>query len=190
MIGKMLTKRRFIEIDAAGAGICVVATLLLYFAGVQPAIRQKQILDLQAAKLDLNAAKAVRLNNYADRLTDRLEQAHRLLEANPLQLLPSSRVNSQIAQLTQLAIDNKLELDEIQLGQIYVQPLYDSIPLDLHGRGRFPDCALFLHKINGAFPDISVESFDLSANTQSLPHPGDFHIRLIWHASGNRVAVR
>ncbi len=180
------TERRFPKlygIDAGGVGICVVGLLLLFFAGIRPNVHLKKAAAVQITQMQAQREKVSELQEQAAELTGELDDTRKALNDTVLHLMPASRVNLRISEMADLATDSKLRIDGIEPGQAVKGPLCDTVPLVLNGRGRFSDCATFLHHINNTFPDISVESLELTGNPANLSTTVEFRLQLLWYAS-------
>lgn len=174
---------KFSTVDAGGVGLCVVGLLLLFFAGIRPNLHLKQAAAVQMTQMQTQREKVAELQGQAVELATELDDTRKSLNDTVLHLIPASKVNRRISEMTELATDSKLRIDGIEPSRPIKGPLCDTVPLVLSGRGRFSDCTKFLHNINKTFPDISVESFELIGNPANLSTTVKFRVHLLWYAS-------
>ena len=190
MIQSFLTKWKFLQIDAAGAGLCVVAGLLFYFAAVRPLVGQRETRAVQQAQVETQRQNAARLSERTSLLQNRLAEVRKALNETPIQLAPAVHINRRIARLADLADQNGLTVDEIQPGKPTSTRQYEMIPIRLLGSGSYRTWAAFLHQLPRTFPDTSVRSFELSADPGDPSVPATFRIDLVWHAAAGGTRAR
>ena len=174
---------KFSKLDAGGVGICAIGLLLLIFAGIRPNVHLKNAAAVQMTQMQSQRQKVTELQGQTAELAIELDETRKALNDTVLHLIPASRVNRRISEITVLATDSKLRIDRIEPSQPIEGPLCDTVPLVLGGRGRFSDCTTFLNRINKTFPDISVESLELIGNPANLSTTIEFRLDLLWYAS-------
>lgn len=183
MSGPSLTHWRPTRVDAAGAAVLALLTLLLYVTAVAPlmagAERRRTAADELAARRQEAAAASAAVRG----LQQRLAATQRALAESPLRLEPSRRVNQRHAEVTRLAGEAGLEIRELQPGAAARQAFCEAVPMEISGSGGYPAAAEFLRRLHRVFPDMAVAAFDLAGDPAQPMATPSFRFNLVWHAS-------
>jgi hypothetical protein len=83
--------------------------------------------------------------------------------------------------VTALAVEGGLVIDEMQPRTAEDAPHYRAVPVRIVGKGAYPACARFLHRLRTEFPDTGVRSFE-AAHGGPDPEAPDvtFDLELLW----------
>ncbi|MFC1635702.1 hypothetical protein ACFL5Z_12750 [Planctomycetota bacterium] len=183
MIVKLWTgkKRALRQIDAIGAAICLVTSGAVYFAVLNPISKQRSFLAGQRDELAARRDESSRLSTSMLGLNNQLAEVQGELGNNAIRLESSDRINQRLAALTALFTDCSLAVDDIQAGKISAGPMWDLVPFNISGRGKYTQCIAFLHKLRRTFADMSVARFRLEGNPAKFDESGRFRFQLIWH---------
>jgi Tfp pilus assembly protein PilO len=176
-------KHPWLKIDAAGVGVYLALTLVVYCLGVQPLLARKADSAQRARELSEKRQKASGLVTTLTSLKRELATMEQRLAESPLRLQPMSAVNQRIAMITDLASQSQLTLNEIQPGKASHGTHYATLPIVLTGSGSYPTTAAFLHRLHTTFPDTGVASFTLAAIPTQPDVPATFKLDLAWYAA-------
>ena len=171
---------RFMQIDLAGLAAIVVGAGLLYWTGVIPIFNIRGNLAAQEAALAQQHQSAAALVARADGMRQQLAAAREALGKSAMVLDNATAVNRRIGRLTELAVGLGLKVDEIQPAEPIYGVHYGAVPIHLTGRGGYRDWAAFARKLSADFPDVSVDSFQLSAKPDTPGSPVEFAVDLVW----------
>ena len=174
--------REWWRIDAAGAGACVAMTLVLYLTGVQPMLSDHEAFIARQGELVARRSGAAKLDMALAALKTRLNGVEQALAGSSMRLEPVSNVNRRLAEMSRLAAETGLKIDEVQTGAASFGAHYGTVPIHLAGTGKYRTCVAFLHRMREEFPDTGVASMDLTANAANPFGPGTFRFGLTWHA--------
>ena len=169
------------HVDAAGVGVCVGLTLLLYSVGVTPMLQKHDQNVAQRAELEDRQTRATRLAAAADKLAYKLKTLGQALDEAPIQLQTARELNQRLANLTSLASRCGLAIDQTNSGRPHSSTWHQTVPIRLAGEGIYPTCAVFLDRLRRAFPDTGVSAFDLSGQPDDRAAQAKFQFDLVWY---------
>jgi Tfp pilus assembly protein PilO len=175
-----LASWRFMQIDLAGIAVLAVGAGLLYWIGVMPIYSIRGNLAAQEAALAQQHQSVAALAIRADGVKQQLAAVRETLGKSAIALDNAAAVNRRIGRLTELAVGLNLRVDEIQPGEPIYGTHYGAVPIHLTGRGGYRDWAAFARKLSADFPDVSVDSFQLSAKPDTPSSPVEFAVDLVW----------
>jgi Tfp pilus assembly protein PilO len=147
------------------------------------------------------ASAASRLDLSHDRIEiqNGMDQAHRLRQALAMQavqlkaaqvgLLDPSRINERIANLSDLAADAGLSIQQIQPGTAVVVGPHDRVPIRILALGTYPTCVRFVHRLSEQLADVAVESFEVSRVDQGGHAKAQLRVDLVWYAAAAGAAA-
>lgn len=169
------------QVYAASVAACAGLTAGAWAVTVRPLARQQAEARALRAELASRQRQADSLSDSLAQWGRQLEQAKAALESAPLRLEPESRINQRLAQVTTLAVDGGLLIDEMQPGTAEDGPHYRTVPVRIVGKGSYPACAAFLHRLRTRFPDTGVRSFEAAPAGPDPEAPVvTFHLELLW----------
>lgn len=171
------------QIDAIGVAVCLAATLTIYLFVLNPLVKQRAFLAGKRNELTVQKSESSRLSSSMLSLANQLTEAREDLSNNDIRLESSGRTNQRLAALTSLFTDCSLDVDDIQAGNISTGPMWDLVPINITGRGKYSQCIVFLHKLRQTFADISMDQLSLEGNPVASEEPGRFSFQLLWHTT-------
>ena len=175
--------RSVTRIDAFGAGSLAVVTVAAYFAVARPLAEARSRRAAMQSELVDNQRRVAEIERSRIDLRGRLVETQQELAGGRLQLHASSLVNTRMALIVQIAFDSGLEIHEMRPNAGVPGEHYEMVPIALSGRGTYPDCAAFLHRLHESMPDTGVAAFELSGNPGSRGTAGSFRFDLVWYAA-------
>jgi len=185
----ILTKCAPWQIDVAAAAIAVLATLLAYFALLEPLQTQRAEYARQDRQYTAQQKEAVRLTALRFVLGKQLEELQANLAAQKVQLRPLTQVNRRVAEVTAMVNRCGLKTANVTLGQVTAGPRWNTIPIRLVGSGDYRNCMSFLHELAGPKSDFAVAGFEITGNPQKTDEPAKFSFDLYWYAALETAAA-
>lgn len=175
-------------VHVAGVLCCTLLTAGAYMTAIQP------VLDAQIAQRS-QQAELLEQQRIAGELDKRVAQIHREvamvneeLERSQLELESAGRINQRIAELTEIANDVGLTLQQIDPGQKHSERLFDMVPIELAGISDFRQYLLFLHRLHARFSDIAVSEFQIIGTPENPAEGARFHLTLCWFTARETTA--
>lgn len=184
--GLFKTQRTVDVVFAAG---WLAAACVLWFAAIDPAmrdsdVRQQQIVQLRAMESDAE---------YADRAVKaeetnlvRLEQQIAALNVN---LSGVDGLNQRLADMTRLCEDvaeasgGRLKIEQLTPGVPTSGARFTSVPIRLAGVAHYAAAAQLLARIHSQFRDTGVAGFALAAESEAPDAPSRLQLDLVWYAA-------
>ncbi len=170
-------------IDAAGAGVCLLASLLGYMAIVNPLLQKRAAAAGQQREMETRQQKAAELESAVATAKERLTTARQQLAASAVQLESAGHINKRIAGVTEFFSRCELHVDDVQTGRVSSGPQYDLVPITMVGRGGHRQCVQLLQGLCATYPDMSVMRIELSGNPAEPADSGKFRLELFWYAA-------
>ena len=183
MKGYSRNKNMLWNFHACGLGAVAVLTLLAYMVGLRPLFVSYGEVLVQKSTLLNQQNRITQLKNSRKLVSSVLAGVVQELEASQLTLQTSDFRNEHLAQLTNLAEVNGLNVDGLQTTDVIHNVHYDRVPIQMTGFGSYPDCAAFLHQLNSDYPDTGVKSFELKGKPGPKPSDSFFRFNMVWYAS-------
>ncbi len=177
---EFLKGRKSLRVDALGVAVVLAGAAAFYCLAVQPLLNRREQQSVQQSQLELQRKNAALMTARAEDLKRKLAQARADLAQCPVKLEPASAVNTRIGRLADLAAQNGLKVDEIQPAEPTYGQDYGCLPIHLIGSGGFRTWTAFLHQLSSAFPDTSVDGFQLSGKPDDPSAPMTFQVDLVW----------
>ena len=174
------TKWRFRSPDIIGPVLCIALTVVAYFIGLRPPIRQRSESLLQEAQANRQRRRTSELDRTLRDAKARLQAVQQSIAETPLQLKREEHMISHLAALAGLASESHLEIEETQLGETVDTSRCKMTPIQISAEGDQAACALFLHRLSQNFPDTAVFAMEISAATKQPDSPVNFQVDLIW----------
>lgn len=168
------------RIDLLGLAACALVTGVCYAALIRPvnanrlayAQLQPQLTERAQAVKDAKARLAA--------LQSDLDGTIKQLAALPLRLEPSSRVNTRLAMLAELASEMGIEVHQILPDPVRAGKRYDVVEIALSGSGDYGEVTRFMRRLHDSFADTAVVQFDLKSGGPTVP-AAQFDIGLAWY---------
>ncbi|HWA49612.1 MAG TPA: hypothetical protein VG742_15170 [Dongiaceae bacterium] len=169
------------RMDAVGLAIIAGLSASAYFGLVSPTLRRHEQLHAQAAELRGEQSRVRDLERTVRSTTDRFDATQRQLQANPFVLEPASRLNDRLAELTELAGTNNLQVDAVESGALTASQRFSTISIRISGRGSYPDCAAMLQQMRSTMPDVGLVTLQLGASGGTTDINASFMLELLWY---------
>ena len=174
--------------DAVGLGILVALAAVVYVCGVYPLMRTQAEYQDKVAALAAQREQSARLEAALLALQRRLAIVSQSLASSSLSLKPAANLNNQLAQISSLATESGLGIDDVRTDQAVAEAHSDAFPVMLAGKGTYRACTVFLNRLRKTFPDTTILALDLTGNAGDMAGAGKFNFRLRWHAAPKPVA--
>jgi Tfp pilus assembly protein PilO len=155
----------------------------MYLGAVRPLMGRHATATARQADLDAANSRLRQMEADAAVLRSKLESVRQALARNPLHLEPASAVNRRLAEISSLAGENGLKVNEIAPGQTEIGAYYNTIPIYLSGSGNYRTCTVFLHELRKQLPDMGISSLELTGVTGREGSVGLFRFALLWQAA-------
>lgn len=183
-------------VDAVFAAGWLGAVAVLWFAAIDPAmrdsdVRQQQVMQLRAMESDAD---------YADRAVKaeetnlaRLEQQIRSLNVN---LSRVDGLNQRLADMTRLceevaeASGGRLKIEQLTPGAPVSGARFTSVPIRLAGVAHYAAAAQLLARVHSQFRDTGVSGFALAAESEAPDAPSRLQLDLVWYAAPAQPSAR
>lgn len=182
LVGKLRDPR---AIDALGIAVVAVMTAAVFLLAIDPALEHRHELQQRHEQLVEEQRHAAALARHAQDLRRRLDATQRMVERNPMRLESLRALNRRLSQMTELASDSGLRIEQIQPGRDIPGEHYHTVPIKLVGRGEFGASTRFLHRLHESFPDVAIASMSLTGQPErarAADAPG-FDLTLLWYAA-------
>jgi len=178
-----------LRIDAAGIGLCAAASLVFYWAVIQPFLQRQTLVAEQQRELKSRQDKVVEINAATTEVRERVAHMQGDLAASSVRLESAAYINKRVAGLTQFFSDCELDVDDVQTGQVYNGVQYNLVPITVLGRGGYGQCVQFFRGLRSTFPDMGVARIELSRHPGQNAERGAFQFDLLWYAAPDRPSV-
>jgi len=177
-------------IDAAGVGVCLLASLIGYVAIVNPLLQERSAAAQRQREVETRQQEAAKLESAVAAAQERLTAARQQLAAGALQLESAAHINKRIAGVTEFFSRCELHVDDVQTGRVSAGLQYDLVPITIVGRGGHRQCVQLLHGLCSTYPDMSVMRLELSGNPAEPADAGKFRLELFWYAAPSGSAPK
>jgi len=173
-----------LQMDIAALALCLGITAVGYLAVIQP------ILDVRATRRSERselAAKQEQLTRHTITVSSLSKDLANLKKAAgelpAIQALPLQQSNQRLADLTHLAAQANLNVDELRTAAVVQCDRFQVVPIHLSGTGAFQKCSSFLHQVRQAFPDTAVSALTIARQPGMPAEDATFRIQLSWYAA-------
>jgi hypothetical protein len=170
---------RLFWIDAAGIGVCVLASVAGYMALVNPFLQTRSAATDLCREMETRQKKVAELESSVATVKDRLDVAQQQLAAGAIQLESAAHINKRIAGVTEFLSSCDLHVDDVQTGRV-------SSGL----RGAYPQCVKLLHGLCSKYPDMSVMRIELAGSPTERAETEKFRFELFWYAAPGKPAPK
>jgi len=181
---------RLLWIDAAGIGVCVLASVAGYMALVNPLLQQRSAATDLCREMETRQKKVTELESSVATVKDRLDAARQQLTAGAVQLESAAHVNKRLAGVTEFFSGCDLHVDDVQTGRVSSGLQYDLVPITIVGRGAYPQCAKLLHGLCSKYPDMSIIRIELAGSPTERAETEKFRFELFWYAAPSGPAQK
>ena len=184
-------RSRLRVVHGTGAGVCVLLSLLLYVMAISPMMAHHQAQKVMQAELEAERDKARQIAQVTQRMQAELVSTERAVADYALKLEPVTALNRRVSQLTALATQIGLQINEIRPRQAQPGTFYQTVPIRVAGEGSYLASIAFIHALHATLPDISVASLKLYGRVV----PGQqetvstFEFELIWYAEPDQKSL-
>ena len=162
--------------------VCVVALSFgTWHMSIRPMLESRARREAAQVRYNEQKREATDMKSRIAQVQKGLHEAEIDLKENRIQLRPSSQVNQHVADVTRLAESTGLQVDGIVPEAASRGSRFASVTIRLNGHGAYPQCAAFMHKLGGSFPDTGIRAFDLSVDPRDVRNPVAFTLELAWH---------
>jgi hypothetical protein len=177
-------------IDAAGIGVCLLASAIGYAALVRPYVQRRAAAAHLAGELETRHKKVAELDSAVDAAQDSLTAVQQQLKTGAVQLEAATHINRRIAGVTEFFSRCELHVDDVQTGRVSPRPQYDLVPITLVGRGAHAQCVRLLHELCVKYPDMSVLRIDVAGSPSEHPDLEKLRFELFWYAAPSGPAPK
>jgi Tfp pilus assembly protein PilO len=171
------------RIDAAGAAVLAVVSLIGCLTTVGPLLEQQAVTARRHDEMQTQQGKASELKAAIATVKERLETVRLETAGNSVQLEAGSHINRRIAGLTASLSKCGLDVDDVKTGPICSSPRYDLVPITITGRGTYRQSVSFFRGLCSTFRDMSVMQIELSGHPARSEEPEQFRFDLFWYAA-------
>jgi hypothetical protein len=180
---RILAAWTFWRIDLGGAGALAALTAAVVLGGILPlAAHHQEYAALQQA-LAAQRDQAAKLDATMETVRKKLADSRQTLQNSPLHLEPVSIVNRRLAELSAMAGEAGLVIDDIRPDRSVAGTHCETIPISVAGSGTYRKCTLFLSRLRQSMPDTGVSSVELAAGGLDATGSSKFRMDLRWHAA-------
>jgi len=170
-------------LHAAGALLCLALAAGAYFLGLRPLIDRSRTAARQQAQVQALRGQSNEMKKRSTEIQARHLQVQKSLAETAIRLQPASRINRRLAELTQLAIQHQLKVDEIQPGKVRNLSRHEVMPIQIRGNGSYVACVHFLHAMRTSFPDTGTSLIDLKGAPDRPAAASTFEFQLDWYTA-------
>jgi Tfp pilus assembly protein PilO len=185
-----LTLWKWWRVDAVGLGIIAALTLVIYVCGFRPLMSNHKEYEDKRAALAAQREHSARLESTLLALQKRLAIVSQSLTSSSLTLKPAANLNNQLTQISSLAAESGLAIDDVRTDQAVAEAHSDAFPVMLAGKGTYRACTVFLNRLRKTFPDTTILALDLAGNAGDTSGSGKFDFRLRWHAAPKPIVAK
>jgi Tfp pilus assembly protein PilO len=174
------------RVDAVGVLVLGGVGALTYVLGVSPYFGERTSEMRIQGTIDSLRLKASELDTRVRELRTRLGERRTEIEQNIITIQPVDRKNQQFAEITDLAARHGLLVDQLTpkgAETENVERRLVRIPIEMAGRGSYPEFVEFLEELHEQKRDVSVRGFALQ-NAGSTTDRPRFSAVLSWYAEG------
>jgi len=171
-------KRTTASLHLSGSVVLVALGAASWAVSIGPALARAHEADAVSQAVAEASQAVLELEQQEQRSRQEVEQASAQLESVSVKLVSIDERNSRLAELTALATDAGLVVDEVAPGEPGKGELFEMVTIRLRGRGAYSDLAGFMHRLSAEHPDTEIRTF----RTARSGNEGAFEMRLVWRA--------
>ena len=178
------------RISVAGIAVMVILTGIFLAGPVWMLVRHTRQADAAQAHLQAKKDELAQAQRTLAGVNRQLNSLEAKLSASPIHLQPASAINTRLGELSDLATDCGLLIDEIKPGSAALGEHYKIVSVYLAGVGTYQQCAVFCRRLREALPDMGAHSFTLAADITKRGQPATFGFDLRWYAAKQDLAEK
>ena len=178
------------HVDVVGVAIAIVVALAAYLMLVRPARLQREQAQRLEAEGSAREQRRRELEGELRRATQELKELARLNAGANVRVDGETRLNQRIAALSDLAAGAGLSVDVIEPGVGRPGMLYHVTPIQMAGKGRYPQVKAFMASLYQSMPDVPLTSISLSAAPSAAESTVYFNLELLWHTAAAPASPR
>lgn len=179
----MKTPQIIWRIDGIGALVLAALTVVFAAGPVWMLVHQRSQAADRRAQLEVALSEKTRLTTELAGLRGRTADVLAELDDGAIVLESADNVNRRLGELSALATECGLEVNEIKPSPASPGTHSETVPIRLTGTGTYQQCAVFLFRLRQVLPDTSARSFEMSSNTVGTSGDATFQCLLWWHAA-------
>jgi Tfp pilus assembly protein PilO len=171
---------RWWRIDAVGIIALALVTVLCYAALIRPSISNQLAYEQLKPQATERTQQVQDARSSLTSLQAELDRTRVELQDLPLRLESSTRVNSRLAGIAELAAEMGLEVHQLLPDSVSAGQRYDVVPIVLTGSGDYARVTRFMRRVNDDFADVAVVGFALTS-VNPTAQSASFDIGLAWY---------
>lgn len=187
--GNSHRSKEFWRIDAVGLAIVAGLSLLAYVGQIRPLLRARQDVTAHRADLEAQRRKLSEERAALQSLKSQLAADQAELARHNLELRPASQLNQQIGRLTDLAIEDGIQIDTVEPGKASSTLRYGTISVHVAGFGSYRNCAQYIRHVSERFRDSTVSKIQLTTQASAQPNSAGFSLDLTWYTAPEAVST-
>jgi Tfp pilus assembly protein PilO len=168
-------------VDASGAGVCIVLTILAWVFVVAPL---RQAMRDHIRREQVRMQRSMDANSRADAaraVAARLDELRQQLASYSIALESSSAVNGRVAVLSDLATEYGLDVEMLAVQGTRPGPEYTLVPIQMKGTSEFRSILQFMHALSDKMPNTGISSFALKSEHSNRADVS-IDLDLVWYA--------
>jgi len=187
LMNPILAKWRFWQVDVAAMAAWGVMIAVVVFGGYRPLIQRHGVCEAEARELAREREELKTVQTAVSAMERKLDQLQRSLDGSFIRLDAISSLNRRLGELTALAGEMELKVDETAAGNPAATEHYCIIPVHLSGSGSYDRCTEFLHQLRLRFADIRLGRVELTGSPDGT---GLFRLEVRWYAAPTTAGER
>ena len=171
------------RIDATGMAILLALTVALGAAPAWILITDRQAVAAQTDALDVARQEHAAAMSALAVTRSRLARVQEELTNSSVQLEPPSAVNHRLADLSELATQCGLQVDQLKPADSLPGEHCRRIPIHMIARGTYRACVTFMDRLRRRLPDTAAGTIEMTG--APTEQDGNISLRCVlwWHAT-------
>lgn len=174
---------RLLTADAAGLCICLALAGVWYARTIAPLQEARAARNALVAELEPRIQKRGDLVQQTRVQQQTLAGVGQQIAQGELQLRNVDQINHRLAELTSIAAQYGLRLEEVRPAAPVAMQWFITVPIRLSGTGKYPRIGAFLHALPTEFPDVAVVGFEVRGEPEADDREPRFVLSLVWYAA-------
>lgn len=173
-----------LQTDLTGAAVCAALTVMAYVAVVDPLVQAQASQRVERTELSVRQERLTKQAAAVSLLAQDLANMKKAAAGLPeFTTVPPQQSNQRLADLTHLASEWGLTVDELRTAEPIPGDRFQIVPIHLSGSGTFQHCTSFLHRLRATFPDTAVSNLKIAKQPGMPPEHTMFRFQLAWYAA-------